>query len=262
LQTTRLAVAVGLSFTAIACAPPSTSPGGQAQNAVWTGKDKTHEYEFDAPGNWDPQVVPDGVATIASSESPAPLVHFAKSPPPGKVISEIRLSGQLGLMIGPEISLAATNLNLCCEAKVDIYGTLTGNLNMGDRPDKVSHQVSGGGTINGNITETGGTLSPGSGHENRVLTVKGTYVQSQRGALLVEVWPEGGALLNVSGNASVSGPLVIDVNAGVPNPMPPFKVLTAASLSGCFPVVFVITPGYAAKATCSARDATVTLTRQ
>jgi hypothetical protein len=247
---------LGVTVLAAACAPRS----GSVLDGVWTGNDSTRQFDFNSPLNWSPQGVPTGTATISAPAPPAPFVRFTQP----TTLAAINLTGALGLTVDQRtsVTLNGGGLSICCDARGQINGVLTGNVNLGDRPTQPNHQVGGGGTINGNITQTSGALSPGNGPDSRVLAVNGGYVMGQKAGLIIDVWPPGATVLQLRGNASLSGALLINVNGGVPEPIPPFKVLTANAISGRFATVYVIGEQYNATVVYNANDVTVTLRRR
>ena len=95
--------------------------------------------------------------------------------------------------------------------------------------------LAGSGQVNGNVTNTSGSVRPGNspGH----LTVAGNYTQSAGGTLQVEV--DGTAAfdqLEVTGVASFAGTLAI-VNGFTPASTDTFQIVTSASRNGTFATV-------------------------
>ncbi|HEX6020343.1 MAG TPA: hypothetical protein VFZ00_00010 [Solirubrobacter sp.] len=95
--------------------------------------------------------------------------------------------------------------------------------------------LAGNGQINGNVTNTSGSVRPGNspGH----LTVAGNFVQSAGGTLQIEV--DGTAAfdqLEVTGVASFAGTLAI-VNTFTPANTDTFQIVTSASRNGTFAIV-------------------------
>ena len=99
----------------------------------------------------------------------------------------------------------------------------------------------GGGTIAGSVTNTGGTLAPGS--SPGVMTITGSYDQQPAAKLQIEI---GGTtpgtefdLLDIAGTANLAGMLdvqLIDLGSGVFAPIAgdSFEILTAGTLNGTF----------------------------
>lgn len=93
------------------------------------------------------------------------------------------------------------------------------------------------GTFNGNLTNSGGTLSPG--HSTGSTTVNGDYTQQSRSDLEIEI---GGSLavsqfdfVNVTGTASLGGQLNLKLLGGyVPTPADAFTILIAGNLQNSF----------------------------
>ena len=98
------------------------------------------------------------------------------------------------------------------------------------------------GTFNGNLTNQGGTLAPGSaspGNGAGSTTIDGNYTQQLGGALEIEI---GGSLavsefdfVNVTGNALLDGELELSlINGFLPTPSQTFAILIASSVQGAF----------------------------
>ena len=95
--------------------------------------------------------------------------------------------------------------------------------------------LAGSGQVNGNVTNTSGSVRPGNspGH----LTVAGNFVQSTGGTLQIEV--DGTAAfdqLEVTGVATLAGTLAI-VNGFTPATSDTFQIVTSASRNGTFATV-------------------------
>ena len=97
--------------------------------------------------------------------------------------------------------------------------------------------VSGGGTIGGDLSNDGGTLSPGN--NAGIMTIEGDYVQSAAGALLLEIagtvpGTEYDSLI-VDGQASLDGALGVALLGGhQPAAGDSFGLLEITSLAGEF----------------------------
>ena len=113
-------------------------------------------------------------------------------------------------------------------------GTLAINNNVvtgGGTINIAAGTVSGNGTIGGDVTNSGGTTSPGN--SPGTLTVDGNYNQGSGGTLAIEI---GGTqpgvehdVLNVLGDAPLAGTLSVSLIDGfTPGGGDTFKVLTAA----------------------------------
>jgi T5SS/PEP-CTERM-associated repeat protein len=96
--------------------------------------------------------------------------------------------------------------------------------------------LTGTGTINGNVTNSGGTVSPGDAPGT--LMVTGNYTQQASGTLLIDIAghsPGQFSVLNVFGNANLSGALdPVLLNGFIPMIGQSFIFLDYASLSGAF----------------------------
>jgi hypothetical protein len=102
--------------------------------------------------------------------------------------------------------------------------------------------LSGGGTVGGDVTNNGGTLSPGN--SPGILEITGDYAQNADGGLLVEI---GGTdpgsefdVLEVAGTASLAGELAVVLLEGYRPAMGDrFDILEFGSLSGTFDTVIL-----------------------
>jgi len=256
MRSSRLATGFGVAFLAIACMSPAPIA---SLDAEWSGQDPARVFDFNAPLNWKPNGVPTGTATISAASPAAPFVQFTQA---ATTLGAINLTGGLGITIDSDKTVTASKggLSICCDAKIRSEGVLNGNVVLGSRTaPQMSHQLDGSGTINGDITQTGGSLHPGVSQSSRTLTVNGAYTQGPGGALIVDVYPDGAGLLVLSRTATVGGALLIGVNGDVENRT--FKILTAAGVSGRFLHVYVIEEKYSAIVTYNARDITVSLRR-
>ena len=97
--------------------------------------------------------------------------------------------------------------------------------------------LSGGGTVNGNVDNTGGSVSPGS--SPGTLTIDGNYTQGSGGTLAAEIAGTTPGtqfdVLAVTGSAALDGTLAISNDPGFdPQLSDTFEVLTATSRSGTF----------------------------
>lgn len=115
-----------------------------------------------------------------------------------------------------------------------------GTVNMSSPLNIQGGTLSGTGTINGSVTNSGGQVSPGS--SPGILTINGNYTQSPTGTLNIEIaglTPGSGYdRLRVLGTASLSGTLAITTQNGyLPDIGDAFQVLTATTRTGTFPTV-------------------------
>jgi hypothetical protein len=97
--------------------------------------------------------------------------------------------------------------------------------------------MNGGGTVTGNVNNSGGLLSPGL--SAGVLAITGNYTQGSAGTLLIEIGgPDAGTRydqLNVSGDAQLDGALSISrLDGYVPERGRRFRILTFATSAGRF----------------------------
>jgi hypothetical protein len=99
---------------------------------------------------------------------------------------------------------------------------------------------SGKGTIDGNVSNTGGTVGPGN--SPGILTITGNYTQAASGKLSIEI---GGTTLGsqydrlvISGSATLDGTLNVSlINGFLPAAADSFRVLTYGSLTGQFATI-------------------------
>ena len=117
---------------------------------------------------------------------------------------------------------------------ISINNRLTTN---GGTVDVQEGALIGGGTIGGNVTNAGGTLSPGNSPGSMEIT--GDYVQTENGRLLLEITgTKSGSeydVLSVVGHASLDGLLeVAFLDDFVPAPGDSFDLLDVGSLAGAF----------------------------
>ncbi len=105
----------------------------------------------------------------------------------------------------------------------------------------------GGGTVNGDVESTGGTVSPGS--SPGTLAIAGDYTQEAGGTLRVEIAGTDASqydLLDVGGTATIDGVLeIVNAPGFDPAPSATFRILDAATRTGTFETVSgsQITPG-------------------
>jgi len=117
---------------------------------------------------------------------------------------------------------------------IDSGATLIGpNLNV------LGGTVSGSGTLNANVVNTGGTISPGDGVGSFVMGQGQNYQQGASASLSVELGGTNSGVnydqFAVGGSASLDGELLVSlVNGFVPSPGQTFQVLRSSSLSGKF----------------------------
>jgi len=100
--------------------------------------------------------------------------------------------------------------------------------------------LAGGGTVNGNVTNYSGKVSPGDAlGVPGVLTVAGSYTQTPSATLVIQIGGAGAgqvSVLNILGNANLNGYLdPVLVNGFVPAIGQSFTFRNYASFTGFFP---------------------------
>jgi uncharacterized protein with beta-barrel porin domain len=119
----------------------------------------------------------------------------------------------------------------------------SGNLQVGDAAHAGAQLISavainpggtlsGHGTLVGDVSNNGGTVSPGG--SIGTLTINGNLTQSSTSTLAVEVTPTSNSSLVVTGAASLDGALVLNADAGSYRKGTTYTVLTAGSVTGSF----------------------------
>ncbi len=116
------------------------------------------------------------------------------------------------------------------------HGTLTSTTGTVTLTDGL---LSGTGTVKGNVSNTGVSISPGASGSAGTLTIQGTYTQGAGGSLNVALGGTGAGVgydqLVVTGSASLGGTINIStINGYVPPVGSAFQVLTFASKTGDF----------------------------
>lgn len=99
--------------------------------------------------------------------------------------------------------------------------------------------LKGYGTIYGNVTNNGKVQPGGTAGTIGTLAIVGNYTQGSLGQLVAEVGPAGVSKLTVSGTATLSGSLVLNVDEGNYTTPAIYNVLTAGSVSGSFSTISV-----------------------
>jgi hypothetical protein len=108
---------------------------------------------------------------------------------------------------------------------LDVAGVLTLNT--------ANASLSGNGTVNGNVDNSAGTVSPGASTGN--ITIVNNFTQSGSGTLKMELAQGGQDLLVVNGAANLGGILEISLLDGfLPADGQIFKIMEYASYSGTF----------------------------
>ncbi len=139
----------------------------------------------------------------------------------------------------------------------------TVNIDSGHSLNLTGGILGGGGTINGTVANTGGTVGPGNSPGK--LTINGNYAQGSTGILSIDLGGYGQGTtydwLDVTGNASLNGALDIDLYGGfTPHLGDTFTFLTAASRNGSFNGINSLNNGYAYSVFYDANDARIVVT--
>jgi outer membrane autotransporter protein len=121
-----------------------------------------------------------------------------------------------------------------------------GTLAIGDAPGSTASlasavtvqptaTLSGFGTLGSTLTNSGGTVAPGSTTTVGTLTVNGNYVQSAAGTFAVQITPAAASRLNVGGSATLNGALSLLPATGTYAQGTTYTILSAASgVNGTF----------------------------
>lgn len=117
---------------------------------------------------------------------------------------------------------------------LQVDGSTSSNAFINNKGD-----LAGVGTVNGNVTNYGGTVSPGDPlGVPGVLTVSNNYMQTPSATLTVQIGgtdPGQISVLNVLGNANLNGSLDPElINGFVPDVGQSFTILGYASVTGSF----------------------------
>ena len=188
----------------------------QSCTATWTGN--AGDGMWSTAGNWSTNQVPgptDDVC-IPSGDADARAI-------PSISVNSIQVSQSAVLVFGSGTVSIATPV------------TMQGGLSLlGATLSAASVNVESGGSVNGNGTIEGSlTMSGVILPEAAPITVTGDYTQTDSGEL-VEQW-DGAGILNVNGNATLSGFLVVHYDfKNPPKKGATYTVMTFGSKSGGF----------------------------
>ena len=237
----RLVVVLAVAVTA------GNLAHAQSCNVEWTGN--AGDGLWSTARNWSTNHVPgptSDVCIVAAPSTPncAPAGCIDASGIPSISVNSILVDQGSWLLLGSGTVSIATSLTI--QGQEAGGGASSGVLQSGTNLNTPSVQVGGSshagtfeasGTVEGSITNNGYLTPLGS------LTVTGNYTQTTGGELS-ENWGSG-QLLNVNGNAVLSGYLVLGINPKrPPKPGSTDTFLTYGSFSGEFSSV---TPGISVK---------------
>lgn len=189
----------------------------QAQCGVeWTGK--AGDGQWSNPDNWNTHEVPGPASDVCIKSGSADARAI-----PSVSVNSIQVSQGAGVVFGTGTVSIATPVTM--EGGLSLLGT-TLSVTSVDVPSGGS--LNGNGTIQGSLT-MGGVILP----EATPITVTGDYTQTSTGEV-IEYWGSGG-ILNVNGNATLSGYLYVQYSTRVPPKSgSTFTAMTYGSHSGEF----------------------------
>ncbi len=146
--------------------------------------------------------------------------------------------GELNITNGGKVTVADT-LQLWAHGTLNLTG---GTLVAGAIKNNIGGELNFAGgtlqtdTLTGDLTNTGGTLSPG--HSPGTLIILGNYTQESPGTLLIELDSAAHDVLAVSGVAELAGILSLDLLHGDAIGLgDTLTILTAASVTGRFDTI-------------------------
>ena len=158
--------------------------------------------------------------------------HLSKVGPGTTNFNDLDLAGgTLSVASGQTFAFANTYAQSAGVTEIASGGTLQA------APTLTGGVLRGGGQVSGNVTNTSGTVRPGT--SPGTLTVTGNYAQGAAGVLVVDVAGTARGTqydhLSVGGAAALDGTLAV-VQAGgfAPQPTDAFAFLTSASRTGTF----------------------------
>jgi hypothetical protein len=197
----RLGACVAVLALSAAC---TTAP----TDATWVGTDHI-KAEFSDPTNWSPAVVPTGIASIPPSGQPPRSLEPQVRVSGPITLAAIRQTGGLiysGAELPGQITLTGAGWSVCGKTSAtSIIGTVKGNISMcpGPAVDFGYGQI---GTLIGDVTVLGGGFGANLVHPGPSdLTVTGSVVVDQTGALVAWVPERDQAILDVQGSITIKG---------------------------------------------------------
>ena len=188
----------------------------QTCTATWTGNGG--DGMWSTADNWSPHEVPGPTSDVCIPSGSADARAI-----PSISVNSIQVSQGAGVVFGSGTASIATPVTM--QGGLSLLGTTLSATSV-DVPSGGS--LNGNGTIEGSLT-MGGYIAP----QAASITVTGDYTQTSTGELS-EYWGSAG-ILNVNGNATLSGYLFVRYSTKVPpKPGATYTVMTFESLSGVF----------------------------
>ena len=190
----------------------------QAQTCSVTWTDKAGDGMWSTADNWSTHEVPGPTSDVCipSDSADARAIRSIS-------VNSIQVSQGAGVVFGSGTVSIATPVTM--QGYLSLLGTTLSVTSV----DVVSGgSLNGNGTIQGSLT-MGGVILP----QAEPITVTGDYTQTSTGEV-IEYWGSGG-ILNVNGNATLSGYLFVRYSTKVPPKSgSTYTAMTFGSLSGEF----------------------------
>ncbi len=255
------------AFLAAGCASP-----GSVALRDGTLVDNPPSTDFNTSANWSPVGVPTGTATMPRNDvfPPSDIIEILR---PTTLAAIRQMDGRFVLLMEPggDTMLTGEGLIVCCKAGFAIVSSyLTGNVTIGSGAG-LGYGVSGGGTIKGTVTVSGGAFGAG-GRELipslGTLTVDGSLTAEKEGTVYTTVTPSMTTQFRVLGAIKALGgstQLLVDVqdmDQSGPARMTVVAATATAGITGKFASVKTTSRWYKAEATYTPNSIVVTLTRQ